>query len=68
MSSMIYTHFNFNDIVYQHFNQLDHSVLSVRVLTFKLFWIPSRIMPDTGQNMKMRTYILFLNGGRVLGH
>jgi len=29
------THFNFNDIVYQHFNQLDHSILSMRVLTFK---------------------------------
>ena len=60
------THFKFNDIAYQHFNQF--SILSMWVLTFKLFWIPSRIMPDTGQNMKMRTYILFLNGWRVLGH
>ena len=33
--------------------------------TLKYLWIPSRIIPDYGQNVKRRTYILVLNGRRV---
>jgi hypothetical protein len=30
--------------------------------TLKYLWIPSRIMPDNGQSVKRRTWILFPNG------
>jgi len=51
----IQTYLNFNGIAYEHFNELDHSIPSMRVLTFKFLRIPSRIMPDKGQNVKRRT-------------